>query len=93
MNGILASIFVPIVTISMTDGSQLQAAGTTYETFDACMVQAEHDAKIMVNNIENVENTLEYPIIDSVVISCEQRNDIPAHTGYVPLSEYYHGRR
>lgn len=93
MNGILASIFVPIVTISMADGSQLQAAGTTYETFDACMVQAEHDAKIMVNDIENVENTLEYPIIDSVVISCEQRNDIPAHTGYVPLSEYYHGRR
>lgn len=93
MNGILASIFVPIVTIYMADGSHLQAAGTTYETFDACMMQAEADARVMAKDIENVENTLEYPIIDSVVISCEQRNDIPAHTGYVPLSEYYHGRQ
>lgn len=85
--------YVPIVIFSMVDGSQLSAIGDNYASLDACLVQAEHDAKLMEKEIQNVEETLSYPVIKHVSVFCERMADNPDHNGYIPLEEYYHGRQ
>lgn len=90
----IASItYVPIVIISMVDGSQLSAIGDNYASLDACLVQAEHDAKLMEREVKNVEATLKYPLIKHVSITCEPMTGNPDHDGYIPIQEYYHGRQ
>lgn len=90
----IASVtYVPIVIFSMVDGSQLSAVGDNYENLDACLMQAEADARVMEKEIQNVEETLSYPVIKHVSIFCERMADNPDHNGYIPLEEYYHGSK
>ena len=90
----IASVtFVPIVIISMVDGSQLSAVGDNYPTFEQCFVQAEADARVMEREIQHVEATLKYPLIKHVSITCEPMTGNPDHDGYIPIEEYYHGRK
>lgn len=95
MSGILATIFVPMVLIQMTDGTELQAVGDNYPTFEACMVQAEADAKTMAREIEAIENELSEQVIQYVSITCEPMTSdaLPEHEGYLPLEEAYSARR
>lgn len=89
----IATTFVPIVIIGLADGSQLTAIGDNYASLDACLVQAEHDAKLMEREVKNVEDALEYSIIEHVSITCEPMTGNPDHDGYIPIQEYYHGRQ
>lgn len=89
----IATTFVPIVIIGLADGSQLTAIGDNYASLDACLVQAEHDAKLMEKEIQNVEETLSYPVIKHVSVFCEPMTGNPDHDGYIPIQEYYHGRQ
>ncbi len=82
---ILSTIYAPLVLFTFVDGTEMTAVGEGYESFDACMVQAEADAKIMVNEIEGIEGELEAPVIRYISISCEamDANSFPAHSGYI----------
>lgn len=83
MSATLATSFVTMVLITMSDGSELQAVGDAYPTFDACMVQAEHDAKIMANEVERIDSD---DRIQEIRISCEPGTDeYQPHTGYIPV--------
>ena len=95
MSATIASIFVPMVLIQMVDGTELTAVGDNYPTLEACMVQAEHDARVMAREIEAIENELESPVIQYVSITCEPMGEdaYPAHYGYLPLEEARHASR
>lgn len=45
-----ATAFVAVVTFFMADGQILTAEGQSFTTFDACMMQAEADAKAMARD-------------------------------------------
>lgn len=87
MSAILTTtLFVPMVLITMSDGTQLEAVGTAYPTFDACYRQAEADAKLMAREIEAEEAKRAVPGIENVSITCEPMPDgMEPHQGYVPV--------
>lgn len=95
MSSMIATIFVPMVLIQMVDGTELQAVGDAYPTMESCIVQAEHDAKVMAREIEGIEFELETPVIKFVSITCEPMtsDDYPDHIGYLPLEEANHAPR
>lgn len=97
MSSIISTIFVPMVLIQMVDGTEIQAVGDNYPTYEACMMQAEADAKTMAREIEAIENTLPERVIAHVSIVCEPMTsgDVPEHEGYLPLesTEVHNGRR
>lgn len=79
-----AATFVSIVTFFMADGQVLSAEGQGFETYDACMMQAEADAKIMEHELERIESELSEPGILEVRIVCEPMGHHDGHTGYIP---------
>ncbi len=89
ISSVLSTLYIPIVLIVMVDGTEMTAVGDTYPSFESCMVQAEHDAKVMAREIEAIENELPEQVISRVSIVCEPMgDDYPAHLGgYLPLEE------
>lgn len=87
MNGFITTVFVPLVLLQMADGTELTAVGDNYPTYEACMMQAEADAKTMAREIEAIESALPERVIAHVSIVCEPMSsgDVPEHEGYLPF--------
>lgn len=66
-----AITFVSVATILCADGSELVAFGDNYPSFEQCIIQAEHDVKVMAREIEDIESTLPHRVITGVRIECE----------------------
>lgn len=81
--------YVAIATISFVNGYTLEAMGDGFTTYDACMVQAEADAKNMELSARKQEELLAHPVLKNINVKCVYTEDFDGHTGYVPLSEYY----
>lgn len=80
----LATAFVPMVLITMTDGTEVQAVGDTYPTYESCRIQADHDAKLMTHEAERLDASRK--VIKGVQVWCEPMpSDYQPHTGYLPL--------
>ena len=93
MSSVIASIFVPMVLISMVDGTEIHAVGDNFPTLEMCMSQAEADAKTMAREIEAIENELAHPVISHISITCEEMAAgpfFPEHLGYLPIEEARH---
>ena len=95
ISSVLSTLYIPIVLIVMVDGTEMTAVGDVYPSFDACMVQAEHDAKIMANEVQAIEDELPEQVISHISIVCEPMgDDYPEHLGgYLPLEEARHASR
>ena len=84
MSATLATAFVPIVLITMTDGTEVQAVGDTYPTYASCRLQADHDAKLMTHEAERLDDSRK--VIKGVQVWCEPMPDnYQPHHGYLPL--------
>lgn len=80
----LATAFVPMVLITMTDGTEVQAVGDTYATYESCRIQADHDAKLMTHEAERLDASRK--VIKGVQVWCEPMPDnYQPHHGYLPL--------
>lgn len=82
----LATAFIPIVLITMADGSEVQAVGDTYATYEACRIQGDHDAKIMEHEADRLDH--EGKVIKTIQVWCEPMDDVDGyepHHGYVPV--------
>lgn len=78
------TMFVPMVVIEMTDGSEVQAVGDTYATYESCRVQADHDAKLMGAEAERIDDD---DRIKAIHVWCEPMPDgMEPHTGYIPVN-------
>lgn len=81
-------VYLPLVLFQFVDGSDELVIGETYRTYEACMVQAEHDVKIMAREAEEQESrTSAGPTLQQILIRCEEFPEgyFPEHRGYVPL--------
>ena len=63
--------YVMAVSISFADGSVMSAYSDNYPTVDACMVQAEHDVKLMSREVEAIESELLRKVIKEIHVSCD----------------------
>ena len=88
MTSALATTFVPLVLILMTDGTELQAVGDNFLSYDACMLQGEADAKAMAREAERLEANGFPKVIEKISIVCEPMEGMHNHRGYLPLEEY-----
>lgn len=50
-----AITYVMAASIFFADGSQMDAYGDNFPTYEACYMQAEADLKIMAREVENIE--------------------------------------
>lgn len=86
----IATPFIALVALTFNDGSAVTAEGEAYTTYDACMVQAEHDARLMFNEAILVESRGGYKgrHLEGIVYDCKP---LPAnytpHTGWLPEGE------
>lgn len=80
--------FVAVVTFFMADGQILTAEGQSFGTYDACMMQAEADAKAMAREAERLEANGFPKVIERISIVCEPMEGMHNHRGYLPLEEY-----
>lgn len=79
----LATAFVPIVLITMTDGTEVQAVGDTYPTYESCRIQGDHDAKLMGHEADKLDP--QGRVIKTIQVWCEPLpSDYKPHTGYLP---------
>lgn len=79
-----AAIFVAVVSFFFADGQVVSAEGMSFDTYEACIIQAEHDAKIMAHEIDHIESGLDEPTLMEVRITCEPMASHNDHEGYVP---------
>ncbi len=63
--------FIMMASITFTDGSELTAYGDNFPSVDACMVQAEHDVKLMSREVETIEAELPRQVIREIRITCD----------------------
>ena len=79
----LATAFVPMVLITMTDGTEVQAVGDTYPTYESCRIQGDHDAKIMGHEADKL--VPQERVIKTIQVWCEPMPDnYQPHHGYLP---------
>ena len=70
-----AFVYIPILIVSMSSGAVAEGEfpEDAYPTYDACMVQAEHDAKNMVSEWDEMEKAGKSCPFEAVEIRCEKR--------------------
>lgn len=88
-----ATAFVAVVTFFMADGQVLSAEGQSFTTYDACMIQAEADAKTIEREISRIESELSEPGILEVRIVCEpMQEEGLGHYGCLPWEARHESR-
>ena len=50
--------YIMAASILFSDGSQMDAYGDNYPSYEACYMQAEADLKLMAREVENIEANL-----------------------------------
>ena len=84
MSATLATAFIPIVLITMTDGTEVQAVGDTYPTYESCRNQGDHDAKLMGHEADKLDP--QERVIKTIQVWCEPMPDgYEPHHGYIPV--------
>ena len=69
-----AFVYTAVFILSTIGGHPLPPAdGETYPTYDACMVQAEHDAKNLVKEWDEAEAAGRPRMFESVEVKCVKR--------------------
>ena len=69
-----AFVYTAVFILSTMGGHPLPPAdGETYPTYDACMLQAEADAKNMVSEWDEMEKAGKSCPFEAVEIRCEKR--------------------
>ena len=69
-----AFVYTAVFILSTMGGHPLPPAdGETYPTYDACMVQAEHDAKNLVKAWDEAEAAGRPRMFESVEVKCVKR--------------------
>ena len=68
-------VYIPILIVSMTSGAVASGEfhDDPYPTYDACMVQAEADAKNMVREWDEAEAAGRPRMFESVEVRCVKR--------------------
>lgn len=65
-------IYTAVFTLSMAGGQTLETSDSEkYESYDACMVQAEADAKNMALDWERAKRAGVDPLFRNVSVRCE----------------------
>lgn len=70
-----AFVYIPILIVSMSSGAVAEGEfpEDAYPTYDACMVQAEHDAKNLVKEWDEAEAAGRPRMFESVEVKCVKR--------------------
>jgi hypothetical protein len=68
-------VYIPVFILSMSSGmvAEGEFRDDPYPTYDACMVQAEHDAKNMVREWDEAEAAGRPHLFESVEVRCVKR--------------------
>ena len=70
-----AFVYIPILIVSMSSGAVARGEfpEDAYPTYDACMVQAEHDAKNLVKEWDEAEAAGRPRMFESIEVNCVKR--------------------
>lgn len=70
-----AFVYIPILIVSMTSGvvAEGEFPENAYPTYDACMVQAEHDAKNLAKEWDEAEAAGRPRMFESIEVKCVKR--------------------
>lgn len=70
-----AFVYIPILIVSMSSGAVARGEfpENAYPTYDACMVQAEHDAKNLVKEWDEAEAAGRPRMFESIEVNCVKR--------------------
>ena len=66
-------VYTAVFTFLMASGQPMEADDASYKTYDACMMQAEADAKGMAKEWEWAERTGHIQPFKGVTVRCEKR--------------------
>lgn len=68
-------VYIPILIVSMTSGAVARGEfpENAYPTYDACMVQAEHDAKNLAKEWDEAEAAGRPRMFESIEVKCVKR--------------------
>ena len=68
-------VYIPVFVLSMASGAVAEGSfdADAYPTYDACMVQAEHDAKNMVREWDEAEAAGRPRMFESVEVRCVKK--------------------
>lgn len=70
-----AFVYIPILIVSMTSGAVAEGEfpEDAYPAYDACMVQAEHDAKNLAKEWDEAEAAGRPRMFESIEVRCVKR--------------------
>ena len=70
-----AFVYIPVLIVSMTSGAVAEGEfpEDAYPTYDACMVQAAHDAKNLVREWDEAEAAGRPRMFESIEVNCVKR--------------------
>ena len=70
-----AFVYIPILIVSMSSGAVARGEfpEDAYPTYDACMVQAEHDAKNLAKEWDEAEAAGRPRMFESIEVNCVKR--------------------
>lgn len=70
-----AFVYIPILIVSMTSGAVAEGEfpEDAYPTYDACMLQAEADAKNLVREWDEAEAAGRPRMFESIEVRCVKR--------------------
>ena len=75
-------VYTAVFTFLMASGQPIEADDASYKTYDACMMQAEADAKLMAREWEWQEaQTGRKGFYKSVEVWCECQHGSKGHVG------------
>ena len=66
-------VYIPVFVLSMASGAVAEGSFDAYPTYDACMLQAEADAKNMVREWDEAEAAGRPRMFESVEVRCVKR--------------------
>ena len=68
-------VYIPILIVSMSSGAVAEGKFTAdeYPTYDACMLQAEADAKNMVREWDEAEAAGRPHLFESIEVKCVKK--------------------
>ena len=70
-----AFVYIPVFILSMASGAVAEGSfdADAYPTYDACMLQAEADAKNMIREWDEAEAAGRPHLFESVEVKCVKR--------------------
>ena len=75
-------VYTAIFALTLASGEVVEAEGESYRTEDACLVQSEHDAKLMWNEWKWEESrTGRKGFYRNVEVRCERTYGASGHVG------------